>query len=326
MGKNIRQRIAQLLLEGYSIRWVARHLKLNPSTVSRIATSLIQGGYLINTAPRGLHADFVRGPNGHDQLLHTCNSASKIKTDPPDGVGQEIENLEIIGGSPTEGFIPMRLHCLGHRFEVIEGPSKTVPWTQTTDCSGVPNHVLELPMGPEDNRLIKIVYREGREAQSIDVWTPEVIVTNPTALAAFPNWATERAQRIANWLMRKFGFKLGIMEMCQDFEFAAVLPKEVAEAAKALGLKSPDLWMDTSRGRGEMETADQVKAVQLMTLPARMSALEEHLPAMERSLAILAEGQIKLAHSMESLVETLQKLLGKKGPEPPQTDPGRMFG
>jgi hypothetical protein len=181
-------------------------------------------------------------------------------------------------------------------------------------------------MGPKDKRIIKIVYREGQSEKSLDIWTPEVIISNPDALNAFPAWASERAQRIANWLMRKFGFKLGVMEMCQDFHFAAALPLEVAMAAKELGLKSPDLWMDTSRGRGEMETADQAMAVGVMTIPARMNSLENRSTSIEHSMIRLADGQERLAGAMEALTKRLLKMLGPEPSEITPTDPGGMFG
>jgi len=285
---------------------------------------MVGQGVLINTSSKGSPAHFVKGPNGVDGVLTPVNSASIPPTDPTVGVGQD----EVIGGPIQPGFVPMRIHSLGHRFKVIEKPSKEVPWTRTTDCSRVPNHVLELPMGPEDDRIIKIVYREGKTEQSVTIWTPEVIITNPNALNYFPAWAGGRAQRIANWLSGHYGFKFGVIEAAQDFHYAIALPTNVAQAAKELGLKAPDLWMDTSRGRGEMETSDPEMAMQLHTLPARMAVIENVLPRMVTTLEKLADGQAQMVHQMEGLVDSFQQMLGKKPPQTSttKTDLGGMFG
>jgi hypothetical protein len=239
----------------------------------------------------------------------------------------------MIGGPPEAGFVPMRIHSLGHRFEVEAAPNNGVPWTRETSCSGVPTKVLEVPYcsDPEEKRRIKVVFREGREDKCVEVWTPEVIITNPTALQNFPSWAAMRAQRVANWLMRSFGFKLGLMEMCQDFHFAAAVPREVAEAAKQLGLKSPDYWWDNSRGRGEFEMRSLDKALDVMTSAARVDTLERELQPSLSVIAAnqvkLAEGQVGLAKAVEELSSTLKKLMGAPPAEPPnRTDPGGMFG
>lgn len=329
MGTSTRRKIQNLLLEGYGIRRVARLLRIDPSRVSRVASEMVAEGVLINTAPKGSLAHFVRGPNGSGGVLTDVNTTSKEKTDPPDGVGQE----EFIGGPIQPGFIPMRIHSLGHKFKVNEGPSKKVPWTQTTNCSGVPNHVLELPFGPEDERRIKIVYRDGKVEKSLTVWTPEVIITNMEALKNFPSFAGNRAQNVANWLMRHYGFRLGVVEAAQDFHYAVALPYEVAQAAKEIGLKTPDLWWDNSRGRGEMETSDQSMAMQLGTLPARMIAIENVLPRVVTSMETLAQGQESLAKGQQTMVaqmgtflNLLEQLVGKKPKLPRQSDLGGMFG
>ena len=325
MAPNTRRRVIVLLLQGHGVRSTARKLKIHPSRAGKIATEAVTEGVLINTAPKGSPAHFVRGPNGHGDCLPPVDSTSAATTDPTVGVGGDEFDFAIIGGPISEGFIPMRVHSLGHRFDVIEGPTKEVPWTRTTTPSGVPNHVLELPMAAEDNRLIKIVYREGRTNKSLDVWTPEVIITNPDALNNFPEWAAGRAQRVANWLSRKFGFKFGIMEMCQDFHFAAALPPDIAQAAKELGLIAPDLWPDGSRGRGEMETATKVKAVEVMTLPGRMAAVESKNTSIEENMVRLADGQDRLATAMENLTKRLLKMLGPETSELPLSDPEGMF-
>lgn len=270
--------------------------------------------------------------------MHRCNSLAPPKTDPPVGVGptpQDIDHSSFFGGDIQPGFIPMRCHALGHRFKVFQGPTIDIPWTKQTNNSGIPTHVLEIPMDvdPFSNRMIKIVYRIGKNNQSLDVWTPEVIITNPQALEEFPSWAGNRAQKIANWLMKKFGFKLGLLELCQDFHFAAAVPKEVANAAKEIGLKSPELWWDTSRGRGELETSERKMAMALQTLPSRVTQIEDTItkgvgPTLEK----LVESQNQMNEHFLRLNSFLEKLLGlsEKTPEVPVSQPdhdlGGMFG
>ena len=328
------ERVLKLLLDDNGIRGTARLLDMDPAQVSRIAKYWVRKGVLIKVSPPGVPATFVPGPNlprGSTPTVDTDNSASTVDTDPTVGVGwlsQEIDFTPVVGGDPVPGFIPMRCHALGHRFKVISGPTKKVPWTRDSINSGVPTYVLEVPISPDprEEGIIKIVYREGTIKQSLDIWTPEVIITNPKALEVFPKWVGGRAQEIANWLSRKFGFKLGVVQLCQDFHIAAAVPKEVADAAKEIGLRTPDLWMDTSRGRGELETDEKKTAMNLMTLPSRVASLEAGIaPTLEK----LVETQNQLVESHQSLLKFLEKLLGEEKPTsepPPFDDTGRMFG
>lgn len=323
-------------------------LNLHPSTVSRHLKYWVESGYLSRASPLGTVASFEPGPNLPKQVLHeVLHYATPLATDKTAttvGCGLDVSQLDLIptiGGEPQPGFIPMRVHSLGHRFKVQEdgvggfyGPTKSIPWTETTDCSGVPTHVLIIPVNGHDmtdERRIKVVYREGSSSQSIEVWTPEVMITNPTALQEFDNWAAARAQRVGNWLSKKFGFKLGVVEMCRDPHFAAAVPKEVARAAKEIGLRTPDLWCDNSRGRGELETDVKSRAVSIMDIPARFDRLERVIyegvgPTLEK----MVESQERLYTEFSTLNEYLRKILGvaEKAPEPPitnETDPGDMF-
>lgn len=325
MTSNKWWRVVNILLEGHGIRGTAKIVKLSHTRVRQIADDAIASGVLVKVSENNEVSLYSRGPNYPQKVERGVSTASNPQTDPPDGVGP----LELVGGEIEPGFIPMRLHVLGHRFQVKRGPSKEVPWTKTTVCSSVPNHVLIIPMGPTDERPIKIVYREGKEDRSLDIWTPNVLITNPTALQNFPGWAAGRAQRIANWLSRHYGFEFGIMEACQDFEMAAALPNDIAQLAKELKLKLPDLWVDTSRGHGEMETRSPEKALEIMTLPTRITNLEKRDAFIEENMLRLVAGQERLADRMEALTARLLDILGMKQPEksePIQTDPGGMFG
>jgi len=335
---DIKQRCLKLALEGYSVGAIARALKRDKSRVSRHLKYWVEVGCLINTAPRGEPANFVRGPNLPKQtkeVLPPRNSTSNDMTVGTVGYGPIIEDLPIIGGKPEPRFIPMRCHALGHRFPVLKGPDNGVPWTRTSHPSGVPNHVLIVPLDtdPLSDRHVKVVYREGKESQSLEIWTPEVVITTPDALNDFSKWATNRAQRVANWLTRKYGFEFGLPEYCQSPHYAAAVPREVAQAAKEIGLKGPEIWWDTSRGRGELETSKEKMAVALQTLPHRVSNLEAGLvPTLEKLVEVqngLVEGQEMLLKSHTALLEYLQKLLGDNAPAPPtppDSDPGGMYG
>lgn len=284
-------------------------------------------------------ANYEPGPNLPKEVLRGVlrggNSLAPPKTAPTVGCGplfDEIDLMPIIGGDPEPGFIPMRIHSLGHRFYLekkkgnFKGPTKPVPWTNETICSGVPTYILKIPINgydPHDERRIKIVFREGNDSQSVEVWTPEVVITNPMALQEFDKWAASRAQRVANWLSRHYGFRFGIMELCQTPHFAAAIPKEVAKAAKEIGLSTPDLWMDNSRGRGDLETDEKLMANTLMTLPYRVARLEDGLvPTIEK----LVDTQNQLVDSHTKLLQYLQRLLGHEVTPPPDTDPGGMYG
>lgn len=342
MSDNTKNRVLKLALEKHGVRPIAKILKLHPSTVSRHLKYWVRSGYLVRSSPLGAVAAFEPGPNLPKQVLHrVLHDATPLapeKTAPTVGCGLPLDDFDImptIGGEPQEGFIPMRIHALGHRFYLqrsegeFNGPTKQIPWTEETICSGVPTHILIIPVNGydiKDERRIKIVYREGANSQNVEIWTPEVIITNPLALQEFEGWAAARAQRVANWLSRHYGFKFGLMVLCQNLHFAAAVPKEVARAAKEIGLKTPDLWYDNSRGRGDLETDEKRMATTLMTLPNRVAQLEGGIiPTLER----LVDTQNQLVESHTLLLQYLQRLLGpdKAVPEQPSdTDPGGMFG
>lgn len=343
-AENLSIRVLKLALEHNGVRAIAKKIKRSPATVSRIVNEWVGKGYLTNSAPRGAVASFERGPNMPEQLFHQLfhdeTPLAIIKTATTVGGGLPLFQIDImptIGGDPQPGFIPMRIHSLGHRFRVLKngknfhGPTNSVPWSESTICSGVPTHILKIPVNGHDlndERLVKIVYREGSMNQSVEVWTPEVIITNPLALEEFDEWAALRSQRVANWLSKHYGFKLGVVEMCHDPHFAAAVPKEVARAAKEIGLKTPDLWCDNSRGRGDLETDEKAMAMSLMELPYKVARLEHDIvPTLER----LVDTQNEMVESFTLLNQYLQRLLGleEKSPEPPQptdSDPGDMFG
>lgn len=341
-------RVLRLALEHHGVRAIARKVKRSPSTVSRILGEWVSKGYIVNSAPRGSTASFERGPNLPKELFHRLfpdeTALATRKTVGTVGHGIELfheDYLPVIGGPIEEGFIPLRIHSLGHRFKVQKkdrkfcGPTRYVPWTSNTKNSGVPIYVLKLPVNGHsinDERYINIVYREGKNSQSIEVWTPEVIITNPIALQEFDKWAAARAQRVANWLSRRYGFKLGVVQLACSPHFAAAVPDEVARAAKEIGLRTPDLWMDNSRGRGELETDDKSRAVSIMDMPTRFDRLERVIydgvgPTLEK----MVESQERLYGEFSALNEYLRKLLGTV--EKPSdvsksndTDPGGMFG
>ena len=335
-------------LEGHGVRAIARALGVGRSTVSRVLKKWVSLGYLVNGAPRGSVAAFERGPNLSQELSHRLSQGgtplATEKTATTVGCGSEVSQFDftpVVGGEPTPGFIPMRVHSLGHHFKVLKdgnggfhGPTKSVPWTKTTMCSNVPTHVLIIPVNGHDlndERRVKIVYREGSESQSVEVWTPEVIITNPSALQEFDEWAASRAQRVANWLSRHYGFKLGVVEMCRDPHFAAAVPREVAQAAKEIGLRTPDLWMDNSRGRGDLETDKKPSALSIMDMPGRVNRLEDTInhgltPTIERMI----DTQNQMVETFTVLTNYLERLLGladkpKDVPETIETDPGDMF-
>ena len=337
-----RLRALRLALEGHGVREISRLMRRGVSTVSRYLSEWVDRGYIVNSAPRGSVAAFERGPNLPEQLFHQLfqggTPLAAGETAPTVGGGLPVDDLDImptIGGEPQAGFIPMRIHALGHRFYLqrdddgFKGPTREVPWSKETMCSGVPTHMLTIPVNGhdlKDDRRIKIVYREGQDSQNVEVWTPEVLITNPVALQEFDKWAASRAQRVANWLSRHYGFKFGIMELCQNPHFAAAVPKEVARAAKEIGLRTPDLWCDNSRGRGDLETDDRKVASTLMTLPDRVARMEDGvIPTLER----LVETQNQLVESHSLLLQYLQRLLGPDRPlheQPSDSDPGGMYG
>ena len=348
-AENLGIRVLKLALEHTGVRAIAKKIKRSPATVSRIVNDWVRKGYITNSAPRGAVASFERGPNLPEQLFHQLfhdgTPLATEKTATTVGCGSEVfhfDPMPIIGGEPTPGFIPMRVHSLGHHFKVLKdvngeffGPRRPVPWSRTTLNSGVPTHVLNIPVNGHDltdERRVKIVYREGGGNQSVEVWTPEVIITSPLALQEFDQWAASRAQRVANWLSKRYGFKLGIVEMCRDPHFAAAVPNEVARAAKEIGLKTPDLWCDNSRGRGELETENKAKAVSIMDMPGRVERLEDVIyhgltPTLERMI----DTQNDMVKGFTVLNQYLEKLLGlaekpEETSKPNDSDPGGMFG
>ena len=332
-------RALKLALEKHGVRAISRKIRKGVSTVSRYLSEWVDLGYIVNSAPKGSVAAFERGPNLPEQLFHQLfqygTPLATSKTAPTVGGGLPLFHFDLmptIGGEPQPGFIPMRIHSLGHRFRVLEEPSKPVPWLKSILCSGVRTHILNIPLNGhdlEDERRVKIVYRDGSKAKSVEIWTPEVIITNPTALQEFDTWATARSQRVANWLSRNFGFKFGIVELCQDPHFAAAVPKEVARAAKEIGLKTPDLWCDNSRGRGDLETAEKKMASSLMELPYKVARLEQDInEGIAPTLSLLVDTQVQMVESFTTLNQYLSKLLGAERPpsEPPIDNSGGMFG
>lgn len=340
VSSTTKYKVLVLALEGNGVRSIADLLNLNPSTVSRHLKYWVGQGYLVRASPRGSVAHFERGPNLSEEVLHrVLHDATPLateKTATTVGCGRDFPKIDLmptIGGGPHHGFIPMRIHSLGHRFKVLKGPDNGVPWTRSTTCSTVPTHILEMPINghdPMDERRVKIVFRDGSADQSVEVWTPEVTITNPLALQEFPEWAAARAQRVANWLSRKFGFQLGIVEMAREPHFAAAVPRAVAQAAKEMGLETPNLWMDTSRGKGEFETPDPVMAASIMEVPARFDRLENVMfnvvcPTLEK----MVESQERLYGEFAKLNDYLLQFLGKfdeAKEKPKDTDPGGMFG
>lgn len=348
MAESIEIKVLRLALEKHGVRKIARQLNISKSKAARHISEWVAMGYIINSAPKGAVACFERGPNLPESLSHQLSHGGTVlateKTATTVGYGPVVSHFDlmpIIGGEPQPGFIPMRVHALGHRFKVLKddnggfcGPTKPIPWTDTTSCSGVPTHILIIPVNGHnltDERRVKIVYREGATTQSVEVWTPEVIITNPLALQEFDQWSASRAQRVANWLSKMYGFKLGIVEMCRDPHFAAAVPDEVARAAKEIGLKTPDLWCDNSRGRGELETEKKAKAISIMDMPGRVDRLEDAIyegltPTMERMI----DTQNEMVKGFTLLTNYLEKLLGiaekpEEVPTPNETDPGDMF-
>lgn len=196
----------------------------------------------------------------------------------------------------------IRYHRIGYRFKVKKLATSSPPWQKSWIASGVEYHefCISLENGGKWDKNIRIREIKGKDSCSIIIWTPEYVCSDSNELRHAVKIKQHQAQKIANWLQKKFGYELSIITEYQDPHLAIPVSKNIAKAIRDAGIRSESFYVDMSGGTGDVETTDLEKGITVL------SSLE-NLPEFTNQIA-------QKAHSIEHrlvMTETVLKNLTK---------------
>ena len=290
----LRLKIYRMLVEGYARSHIAKILKISPSLVAYHTDYLQRKEYVKRV--RGCKSPilYTKGKNAYklDQQI------KKILGNEPDHEGWLI----------VQATTPVNVHRNGFKFKILQPATTPPPWRKQWQASGVQYSMLKIKLsnsGRWDGE-ITIIEARGKKEASITIWLPDYNVNSVEELDHILNARAGYAQNVANWLQKKFGYRLGIMEEYAP-HIAIPVRKEVAEAAMHLGIKSEKLYFDTSP-QPCIETEDAEEAITILSLKeivqkilTRLNNLEEQVTEEKTENGITAETIREIYHNLKAL-------------------------
>ncbi|HDO19749.1 MAG TPA: hypothetical protein ENG74_03385 [Thermoplasmatales archaeon] len=170
---------------------------------------------------------------------------------------------------------------------------------------------ITLENGGKWDQNIRIREVKGKNSSSIIIWLPEYVCESKEELEQAVKLKEQQAIKVANFLQKKFGYKLGLIEEYQEPHFAIPIPRHIAEAAVKAGIRTEKVWIDVSDG-GELETDDTETAVTLMSLPEITAQLARRADSQEKRILMLEaalKNMVEFAIHHIQIIEALQRII-----------------
>lgn len=279
---------------GYAKAKVAKILKIRKSLVQYHADWLEKHGYIRRVRGSKSPILYTRGPN-YRKIERKIERLAGKKRD--------HEGWLVVQTSP-----PLRYHKIGFRFKVQKPCDVDPPWQKEWQASGVRyrEFSVKLENGGRWDQAIRIREIRGKNSSSIVIWLPEFVSNDPEELRQAPKIMQAQAMKVAAWLQKKFGYRLGLPEEYTEPHIAIRVPKEIAEAAIKAGIRTEKVWFDLSpKDHGELETDDLETAIEFATLPDLTKSLADHAAELDKKLV---EHEIAIRNLAEFSVHTIRIL------------------
>jgi DNA-binding transcriptional ArsR family regulator len=294
----LRLKIYRLLVEGYAKERIAQILKKPKSLIHYHVKKLEEEGIV------------KRVPGSKSPILYT-RGINYLKAE--EQLKKYGENTDHQGWLVVQASPRVRYHRIGYRFKVQSPPSRTPPWQKQWQASGVQysEMVITLENGGKWDKNIRIREIKGKNS-SIVIWLPEYVCNSKEELEQAVKLKESQAIKVANWLQKHFGYRLGIIEEYQEPHFAIPIPKHVAEAAVRAGIRTEKVWIDVSGGEGDLETNDEEMAITLMSLPEITANLAKKADSQEKRMLMLETALrniVEFAIHQTKIIDALQQML-----------------
>ena len=270
----LRLKIYRMLVEGYAKERIAQILKKSKSLIHYHTKKLEEASII-----KRVHGS--KSPILYTRGINYMKAEQQLKKY---GEDADHQGWLVVQASPQ-----VRYHRIGYRFKVLQHAAKQPPWRHRWQASGVQysEMTISLENGGKWDKNIRVREVKGKQSSSIIVWLPEYIANSKEELEQAVKLKEQQAQKVANWLQKNFGYKLGLIEEYQEPHFAFPIPKHVAVAAAKAGIRTEKVWIDTSDGNGELETSDLDEAIARMSLPQITANIAKQADSQEKRIIML---------------------------------------
>lgn len=262
MGTDLstKDRIYNLLAEGFAQTRVAKILHVSRQYISRVASDLVNNGFLVCINPKG-NPKFYRA------------------TTKPYFVGKKSVN-QIRRGRPFDALQLCRVHQIACKANILEQPNN-VPWKHEWQNNGTHYFQMKVVL---DIGIVTFRRIKGTDSDLLVIWMPERWFSKEELQKYLPV-LKGYAQKAANWFMKRYACTLGLLELYQKPHFAFPEDPDVVKLAGIGNFSVGNVWVDESEGSPEWETDDATLAIVKMELPQRTLALERRMNSLEESIA-----------------------------------------
>lgn len=240
----------------------------------------------------------------------------------PPGSEQEAARAEGQGGgrppAPRPLDRPARLHHLKYHFRILEGPTcrpepELIHWGPWKKNAHGENWYHQARVLFED---IGEVLLQEFPGKTMRIYLPCRMEETVEGLDGSVSKASEEALRIAAWLRRKYGYRLGLPEMTEMPEIGIGAPEIGSRLSGAFMFKSRDgsiTKYDSSLQAGELdfvvragqESPDVQKAILWANAPTILAGLLESLSALKETLPAM------ILKAVEDARGPLQEAIGE---------------
>jgi hypothetical protein len=169
-----------------------------------------------------------------------------------------------------------RAHNFNYKTKIDRLPTKEPPWKTWN----VKNTIMKQMSFRYDDWESPVLVRQVSD-KILVIYTPKLYL-DPVQLENAEDILQNRAQYVANYMQRKYGFKLGLVELMTEGEYAIALPH--LNDLKGVIRHSNGDHIDRSEGIAEYETTIKERAQTALSMPQKINDLNGKIIKLEEDL------------------------------------------
>lgn len=291
-AKTLRKKIYDLFVEGYAQCDVAKTLKLKDSHVFYHKKVLLKEKAI----------KWVKDPTFGDvgaksPKLYCRGERAYLYDDLKFQINEVDKPLSFC-----------RAHNWNYSCKIIRLPTKKPEWLKTWK---VKNTIMKQMSFRYDDWESPVLVRQISN-KILVIYTPKLYLDS-VQLENAEEILQNRAQFVANFMQRKYGFKLGLVELLSEGEYAIAMPH--LDDLEGVYTHPNGDHIDKSEGIAEYETKDRERANIALSMPQKINDLDFKLKNIEKEQNNINMILNRVADNIEINTKTLNILISLLKPE-----------
>jgi hypothetical protein len=211
------------------------------------------------------------------------------------------EDLKFVVNEVNEPLNLCRAHNWNYKTKIDKLPTKQPPWK----IWKVKNTLMKQISIRFDDWESPVLVRQISD-KILVIYTPKLYL-DPVQLENAEDILQNRAQYVANYMQRKYGYKLGLVELMTEGEYAIALPH--LNDLKGIIRHSNGDHIDRSEGIAEYETTVKERAQTALSMPQKINDLNFKLKKIEETQSDINAVLNKVADNLSLNTQSLNILI-----------------